>query len=330
VKGKKSDKTADPSAIIRLQTDFSKGSNTAMAASSSAPTVALMSPGDMGQAVGALLKRRGARVITNLAGRSERTTGLARAAGIENVADDVGLVESADVLLSIVAPAEAEALAARFAPAIAQAGGDIVYADCNAVAPATAVRIAGVIEHAGGQMVDAGIVGPPPREDSRATRFYASGQAAGVLAGLNDVGLDVRVIGEQIGEASALKMCYAALNKGTIALMTGVSVMAERLGVADAFDQEMAQSQQAQRERMHRQVPGMVPKAHRWIGEMEEIASTLAAADLPPAVFQGIADIYRLVAAHPLAATSPETWSQSGKAYQEVVVALSAPGPRED
>ena len=295
-----------------------------MSASSSVPIVALMSPGDMGHSVGALLKKNGVRVITALEGRSQRTMGLAEAAGIEDVGDNEAMVEMADILLSIIAPAEAEGLAARLAPAIERAGHGLIYADCNAVAPETSERIAEVIEFAGGRFVDAGIIGPPPREDSRSTRIYVSGSHADDLARLNAFGLDVRVIGERIGDASALKMCYAALNKGTIALMTGVSVMAKRLGVAESFGEELALSQEAVRKRMHQQVPGMVPKAHRWIGEMEEIAKTFASANLTPAIFEGIADIYRLVAERPIAATSPETWSRAGHSYDEVVAALSS------
>lgn len=287
------------------------------------PTVALMSPGDMGQAIGALLKRRGVRVITVLEGRSERTKELAGAAGIEDTGDDVALVENADILLSVLVPSEAETLAVRLAPAIERTGRALIYADCNAVAPDTSQRIGGVIEGAGARFVDAGIIGPPPRADSSHTRFYASGRDAEALGVLNGFGLDVRVIGDQVGQASALKMCYAALNKGAIALMTGVSVMAERLDVADALDDELALSQEAVKRRMHQQVPGMVPKAHRWIGEMEEIAKTFATADLTPQVFQGIADIYRLVAAHPLASSSPEDWRRAGAAYDEVITRLA-------
>lgn len=295
-----------------------------MNASNTPPIVALMSPGDMGQSVGIRLRHSGVRVITALEGRSQRTVDLASAAGFENVVDDVTLVETADILLSIVAPAEAEALAGRLAPAIDQAGSDLVYVDCNAVAPETACRIAGVVQDAGARFVDAGIIGPPPRADSSATRFYASGGDAEAMARLNAFGLDVRVISGRIGDASAQKMCYAALNKGTIALMTGVAVMAERLGVGDVFDDELAVSQEATRRRMRQQIPGMVPKAHRWIGEMEEIAKTFGSADLSPAIFEGIADIYRHVAGKPIASTSPEVWREAGKSYGEVVTALSA------
>lgn len=294
-----------------------------MPASSSKPTVAIMSPGDMGHSVGALLKRHGARVITALEGRSRRTADLAAKAGIEDAGSEAALVQAADILLSIVAPAEAEALAVRLAPVIDEAKGGLIYVDCNAVAPETVQRIADRIEGAGGRFVDGGIVGPPPRPDSRATRLYVSGRAADEVTRLNDSGLDVRAIGREVGDASALKMCYAALNKGTIALMTGVSVMAERLGVTEAFGAELALSQEAVLGRMRQQVPGMVPKAHRWIGEMEEISRTFAAADLAPEIFKGIADVYRLVATHPLGATSPEAWRDAGKSYEEVVSALS-------
>ena len=294
-----------------------------MTSSNTTRTIALMSPGDMGHAVGACLRRHGVRVITMLKGRSRRTADLAAAAGIENVDDDVDLVTNADLLLSIVAPAEAPALAERFAGAIEKADSALVYVDCNAVAPETAAVISTLIEGAGAGFVDAGIVGPPPRSNSHATRFYMSGQGAEDLTWLNDAGLDVRVIGDTIGAASALKMCYAALNKGTIALMTAIAVMSTRFSVADAFHDELALSQDAALRRMQQQVPAMIPKAHRWIGEMEEIAKTFGSAGLSPEIFQGIADIYRLVADHPIAATSTEAWRLSGRPYQDVVSLLS-------
>lgn len=289
----------------------------------STPTVALMSPGDMGQAVAARLREGGLRVISALEGRSARTRALAAEAGIENAADDDALIEAADMLLSIVAPAEAMALASRLVPSIERAGGGVLYADCNAIAPETSRRIGEMIERAGGRYIDAGIIGPPPRPDSRATRFYASGPDADQLAVLNGFGLDVRVIGERIGDASALKMCYASLTKGTTALMTGASVTASRLGVSAALKDELAISQTALLQRMHQQVPAMVPKAHRWIGEMEEIARTFEAAGVTPDVFEGIADIYRMVRDKPIAAVSPEDWAKARLSYDDVVAALA-------
>jgi 3-hydroxyisobutyrate dehydrogenase-like beta-hydroxyacid dehydrogenase len=281
-------------------------------------TVAIMSPGDMGQAVGALLAGRGLRVVTCLEGRSARTRALAAEAGIEAVADEAALVQDADILLSILVPAEAVALASRIARALRGSGTDLLYVECNAIAPQTAQRIARLIEDAGGRFVDAGIIGPPPR-GRPSPRFYASGAHVAEFARLGDHGLDVRPVGAQPGQASAVKMCYAALTKGTCALMTELSIAAERLGVQDALQDELAFSQPHHLEWMRRWVPDMVPKAHRWVGEMEEIAKTFEATGQTPLTFAGVAEIYRSVAATPLARTSPEDWASIRRGYEEVV-----------
>jgi 3-hydroxyisobutyrate dehydrogenase-like beta-hydroxyacid dehydrogenase len=286
------------------------------------PTVAIMSPGDMGHAVAATLRGHGLRVITCLAARSPRTRALAEKAGIEAVPDDEALVRAADLLLSIVVPAQAEHLARRIAAALERTRTDLLYVDCNAIAPVTARRIGQVIEAAGARFVDAGIIGPPPRAGAR-TPFYASGEHAKSFAVLRDFGLDVRPIGERPGDASAVKMCYAALTKGTTALMTELSVAAERLGVSGALRQEFSESQPAALARMNESLPAMIPKAHRWVGEMEEIARTFEDCGLTPKTYLGAAEIYDFVAHTPLGRISPEQWRDSSRSFEEVVAELA-------
>jgi 3-hydroxyisobutyrate dehydrogenase-like beta-hydroxyacid dehydrogenase len=293
-------------------------------------TVAVLAPGDMGHAVAAVLKARGLRVVTCLAGRSARTRALAAVAGIEDLGDEVALVRAADALLAILVPAQAEALAARIAPALRAAGTDLLYVDCNAIAPQTACEVGRIVEAAGARFVDAGIIGPPPRPGAAATRFYASGAAAAELAQLRDYGLDVRVIGPRAGDASAVKICYAALTKGTTAIMTELALAAEHLGVSEALRAEFADSQPEMLERMERGVPAMVPKAHRWVGEMEEIAKTFAALGLTPLTFEGAAALYALVAGTPLGQTSPEDWRRRAATFAEVVGGLAQARSRPD
>jgi 3-hydroxyisobutyrate dehydrogenase-like beta-hydroxyacid dehydrogenase len=286
-------------------------------------TVAIMAPGDMGHAVAKVLAAGGLRVITCLAGRSARTRGLAESAGVEDVSDDRTLVRDADMLLSILVPVRAQDLALRLAPALQAAGKGLLYVDCNAIAPETARRIGAIVEAAGGRFVDAGIIGPPPQPGAASTRFYASGGDAAAFARLADFGLDVRVMGDRPGQASALKMCYAALTKGTTALMTELSIAAERLGVRNALRTEFADSQPAMLERMQRAVPAMVPKAHRWVGEMAEIARTFEACGLTPRTFEGAAELYALVAGTDLGRTSPEGWRHQTAGFDEVVSKLA-------
>jgi 3-hydroxyisobutyrate dehydrogenase-like beta-hydroxyacid dehydrogenase len=287
------------------------------------PTVAIMSPGDMGHAVAAMLRGHGLRVITCLEGRSARTRALADHAGIEAVPDDDALVGEADLLLSILVPAEAERLARRIAAALERTAAALLYVDCNAIAPQTARRIGALVEAAGARFVDAGIIGPPPKAGTR-TPFYASGEHAKDFAVLRDFGLDVRPISAQAGDASAVKMCYAALTKGTTALMTELSVAAERLGVTAALRQEFAESQQAALERMANGVPAMVPKAHRWVGEMEEIARTFEDCGLTPKTYLGAAEIYDFVAQTSLGRTTPEQWRDQRRTFEQVIAELAA------
>ena len=267
-------------------------------------TVGILSPGDMGHTVGERLRSHGLRVIAHLKDRSARTRGLAEKAGIEEVSSYEALVEEADVVLCILVPAEAAAAAKRVADALRSTGADLLYADCNAVAPQTTIEIGETITSAGGRFVDASIIGPPPRREG-ATRFYASGVHAGELAKLEGYGLAVPMISDRIGDASAIKMCYAGLTKGLTALCTNLLVAAEALGIRDALFDEYDLSQSAMLKRMHG-LAGMPPKSRRWVGEMEEIAATMASVGMSPKFHEGAADIYRFVGSSTLADRTPE------------------------
>lgn len=267
-------------------------------------TVAILSPGDMGHVVGQVLRARGLRVITCLEGRSDRTRRLAEQAGIEAVPTYQTLVREAGLILSILVPAQAGTAAQLVAQALTETGATPLYADCNAIAPQTVIEIGRVIETAGGHFVDASIIGPPPRREG-ATRFYASGPHVDSLAELNDFGLDIRPLGHQVGRASALKMCYAALTKGLAALMFELLTAGEALGVSEPLKAEFQLSQAAHYQRME-QLSGVPPKARRWVGEMEEIAQTFAQVGLTPKIFEGAADIYNFIGQTPLADRNPE------------------------
>ena len=267
-------------------------------------TVGILSPGDMGHTVGERLKGNGLRVIAHLADRSARTRGLAEKVGIEEVESYEALVEEADVVLCILVPAEAAAAAQTVADALRRTGADLLYADCNAVAPQTTIKIGETIAGAGGRFVDASIIGPPPRREGL-TRFYASGGHADELARLEDYGLDVPVISDRVGDASAIKMCYAGLTKGLTALCTNLLVAAEALGIRDALFDEYDMSQSAMLKRMQG-LPSMPPKSRRWVGEMEEIAATMAGVGMSPKFHEGAADIYSFVGASALADRTPE------------------------
>ena len=235
----------------------------------------------MGAAVARRLRSAGWLVVTSLEGRSARTRSLAAAAGVEDAGSLAAAVRRADVILSILPPGRALELAR----AVGRDAGPL-YVDCNAVSPATAVAVG---EAVGERYVDAGIIGPPD-----APRFYASGPCAQELA---ELPLDVRVLEGPVGHASGLKMCYAALTKGLTALLTESMVTAEAMGLRQALEAELADSQPQFLSAAHVGLPAMVPKAYRWVAEMEEIAATFAACGLTPRMLEGAAEVYRFVEA---------------------------------
>jgi 3-hydroxyisobutyrate dehydrogenase-like beta-hydroxyacid dehydrogenase len=263
----------------------------------------------------------GADVLTCLSGRSERTRALAEAAGIREVASFDDLVAACDLVISIMVPSEALGAATAVASAIKNAGKNLPYVDCNAIAPSTAKLIGDAISQAGGRPIDAGIIGGPPRGESPNTRFYASGKDADLFARLNDFGLDVRVIGDQIGQASGLKMCYAASTKGTSALMLELLIAARRLGLYDGLIEEFGLSQEARLKSLDGLI--VVPaKSRRWIGEMEEISKTFEEVGLTPHMFTGAADMFRLVGASDLADETPENRNKN-RTLDELIRSLS-------
>lgn len=268
-------------------------------------TIAILSPGDMGNAVGKMLIEHGIRVVAALDERSPRTRQLAAQAGIDDVGSIDRLVQTAEMILSILVPAQALAAAQQVAAALTRHPSDLLYVDCNAIAPATVSAIDQIITSAGGRFADAGIIGPPPR-DFASTRIYTSGPQAAPFVQLRDYGLNVIDLGGAVGRASAFKMCYAALTKGTTALQTQLLTAAAAYDISAELATEFTNSQAHALGQMERGLPGMAAKAHRWVGEMEEIAKTFAAIGLTPDIFTGAAAIYQYVSSTPLGKLTPE------------------------
>lgn len=287
-------------------------------------TIGILSPGDMGHSIGATLGASGARVLSCLADRSERTRALARQAGFEDVPTLEDLVREAELLLCVLVPAEAPRVASAVAAAIRREGTargkDVLYADCNAIAPGTVRGIGETILATGARFADVGIIGPPPRK-AGTTRFYASGEGAAEFARLA-TGLDTRILDGPIGQASGFKMCYGALTKGIQALGTELLVAARLMGLDEALAEEQRNSVPDLRAHLERAVPTFPPKAYRWVGEMEEIALCFSDLGLTPHIFQGAADLFAFVADTPLGRESPETRDQ-GRGLDGVVAALA-------
>ena len=269
-------------------------------------TVAILSPGDMGSGVGYALGQNEIDVITCLRGRSDRTRQLAADAHFRDIPTMGLLVEQADLILSILVPSQAIAVAEQVAEAMRATGKHAVYADCNAVSPQTTRQIEAIITGAGGKYVDGGIIGGSPTRGAP-PRFYVSGEHTDVVSALDGKGIIVKPIGSEIGRASGIKMCYAALTNGTATLQTALLAAAESMNLTDELAAEFEYSQPNALNQMSSGISRLPPNAHRWIGEMEEIAATFASLGVTPAFHEGAAEIYRILSQTPYAAETPET-----------------------
>jgi 3-hydroxyisobutyrate dehydrogenase-like beta-hydroxyacid dehydrogenase len=249
-----------------------------------ATRVGLLHPGAMGATMGAVC---GATVSWCPEGRSAATVERARAAGLRPVASLAGLVEQSDVVVSVCPPHRA----VDAARAVAERGFGGVYVDANAIAPSTAREIGGMF----GRFVDGGIVGPPV-ERAGTTRLYLSGEDGPALSVVADLwagsSLDARVIAGGAGAASALKMAYATWTKVSGALLLDVRALARAEGVEEALLTEWAISQPGTADRSAATASGVAPKAWRFIGEMEQIATAFRDAGLPAGFAEGANEVY--------------------------------------
>ena len=282
-------------------------------------TVAIISPGDMGHAVGRALREHGLRVVTCLEGRSDRTKGLSRRVGIEELQSFGELVRQTDLILSIIPPSEATELARRVAGVLQTTKIRTYFADCNAISPQTVRKIGAMITEAGGRFIDASIIGNPPGK-GEPPRSYASGPHANIMSQLDGKGINVRVIGDNVGQASGIKMCYAAWTKGSQALWITLLAAAESLGLSKELGEEFLYSQSSAYERIAKQIPAIPVKARRWVGEMDEIASTFEELGLSPHFHKGASDVFRSIAATPLANGTPESLNKNRTLEQTISV----------
>jgi putative dehydrogenase len=234
------------------------------------PIVSILAQGSMGAATAQRLTENGVEVRTLLAGRSAASVERAGKAGMKGVSED-GFAD-ADFIFSIVPPAEAISLAKQLAPLLTRAKKKPVFVDLNAINPDTAMMVAMIIQATGTTFVDGGIIGGPPRQGYSPV-YYVSGDEAAKVKALEPFGIRIGVLDAPGCAASALKMSYAGITKGLIALGSSMILAATRAGIAEALYAELSESQSTVFAGFSKSIPDMFAKAYRWVGEMEQISA---------------------------------------------------------
>lgn len=242
----------------------------------------------MGVSVAASAINSGHQVYWVSQGRGERTRARAEKHNLVEVDSLLQLCQTCKVILSVCPPHAAEDVARS----VAATQFDGSYVDANAISPQRSVRIGQLMQSAGIRFIDGGIIGGPawkPKE----TWLYLSGEHSQQITACFSKGpLQTRIIGDEIGKASALKMCYAAYSKGTTALLAAIVAASETLGIREELYQQWDMDDQDFSEQVNQRVKRVTAKAWRFEGEMKEIAETFREAGLPGEFHEAAAQIY--------------------------------------
>ncbi|KAF4994188.1 hypothetical protein FGRMN_5962 [Fusarium graminum] len=317
-------------------------------ATNSLPRIGLLSIGDMGVGIANLLNAHGFSVATNIAGRSQDTVERARDAHVELLESDVDLVQWSSVILSIVPPKDAEAIATRITDALTSLDNpkEIYFIDLNAIAPSTIKAIASSIKASGApvRFIDGSIIGSPPKaaasspdtgKKPSSDEFPDWSRPSLPVSGPDSLTslpfgdklvsvLNMKHISLEIGAASGLKMCFASLTKGFTAIATQSFTTAHNLGVLDALKDEIGGMSPAILTSAEKSVPSMPPKAYRWVREMEEIALTFnEEAGWDKGMFEGAASVYKDIAENEILGSEKVGKRNRGTTLDDVAAAAA-------
>lgn len=263
--------------------------------------IGILHPGAMGISLAAAAQNSGHQVYWASHGRSLHTYDRAAAFGLHDTSTLAELCATCDVIVSVCPPHAAHDVANQ----VVQQGFHGHFLDANAIAPQRARELGVLMANAGIRFTDGGIIGGPAWQPGT-TWLYLSGPQADIAASWFAAGpLETSVVSATIGDASALKMCYAAYTKGTTALLCAVLAAAHNLGVQDALYAQWEREETDRAAQAVQRVQQVTAKAWRFAGEMEEIAATFKAVGVPDGFHHAAAVLYERLAPFKDAAPAP-------------------------
>lgn len=225
--------------------------------------------GEVASTISCWLTDAGAEVYTSLENRSDRTRNLAKRSSVNICDDDRTLAQTSDILISVVIPAEAVKIAEKVGKY-----SQGIYVDMNNVSPQTVKKALGHIKN--GKTADAAIMGGIKKEGI-GVQIIVSGNSAEQFSKLNAYGLNIKVIGPHIGQASALKMLRSSYTKGVSALLFESLYSAYQMGLHEELLKCLEKTEcPGFRESAISRVITSTVHAERRAQEMEEVLEVLS------------------------------------------------------
>lgn len=207
-------------------------------------------------------------------------TMAAKSLGVTLHPTPVGAVTVARAVFCLVTADQALAAAVAAAPHLPKGA---IWLDGNSCSPRTKMEAAKVIDAAGAHYVDLAIMAPVHPRLHRTPGLLSGPHAAMAMDTLADLGMDWRIAGDRVGDASSIKMLRSVMIKGFEALTAECLLAARRAGVEDAVLASLQGSDPGWnwRERGAYNLERMMVHGSRRAAEMREVALTLRELGLP-------------------------------------------------
>ena len=216
--------------------------------------------------------------------------------GIYAARDAAGALSGATLVLSLVTADQALAAAESAAPHLAPGG---LWCDMNSVAPETKRAAARAVEVAGARYVDVAVMAPVEPLRLGVPLLLSGGGADEAEALMRAAGFtDLRIVGPDVGRASAIKLIRSVMVKGIEALTDEMMAAAASAGVVDEVLASLDASDKPKpwAERAAYNLERIATHGLRRAAEMEEAVKTLRSLGVEPLLTQGTVQRQRAAA----------------------------------
>lgn len=243
------------------------------------PRLALIGFGEAGSTFARAGQWNGAATGWDI--REERRA-LMPECGVAAAADAQAALDGVALVLSLVTADSALPVASDYARWLSPG---TIWCDMNSVSPETKRQAAAQVEEAGGRYVDVAVMAPVDPKALSVPLLIAGAAAQEAMGMLNALGFaNTRVVGDEVGRASAIKMIRSVMVKGLEALTAELVLAADSAGVLDEVlaSLDASEKQVSWAERADYNLDRMIVHGLRRAAEMEESAKTLAGLNIAP------------------------------------------------
>jgi len=249
--------------------------------------VAVIGFGEAGSILAEDLAARGCEVVTydilfEVPASSGPMLEKGRRAHVQTAANFNEAVQGVDLVIAAVTASSSSEVAGNAAKVL-RAGQ--IFLDINSCSPATKRANAQQVQHSGAAYVEAAVMAPVPPQRLKVPMLLGGRRATEVAMTLNGLGMNATAICEEIGVASAVKMCRSIVIKGLEALSVESLLAARRFGA----EQQVLASLQATFPQMgwleklpDYLVSRVAEHGRRRAAEMREVAHTLEEVGMEP------------------------------------------------